>query len=301
LLYIFFFTSNLFSQEIFLNQNWVKSKGLFTTSQSYCHPLHNISSTFCQKESLSYPVLVNAPKQKVKNAVDKIVQKEIETYKKGDLQKTVISNIQDIDYRPNGTWESRNALDLFTVTQTTFTMKNEGSGYTGGAHGYFSVLYDNYTHEGEHLGLDALLKDDYNVTLHNIAKRIYKKSAGLKRDESLEKDGWFSNTFVLAQNFAITDRGLLFHYNAYEIKPYAAGHTEFILPYHMIHSLINPEGPLKIYLKKPQKLHSTFVNDEIAKLTLSIEREDNTHLRIVVNEEVFIYAKQGWLRSPFHS
>ena len=202
-------------------------------------------------------------------------------------------------YQPRGTWNTKNALDLFTVTPKTFTMVTDGSGYTGGAHGYFSTHYDNYSHEGTHLKLDTLLKEDYNATLYKVAERVYKKQVGLASDESLEKDGWFINKFVLTPNFAITDSGLLFHYNSYEIKSYAAGHTDFMLPYNDIRSLIDPSGPLSLYLKVVKKMQRSFLTEDVAKLSLSIERISDTQVRIVVDEARLTYAKQSWLSLSF--
>ncbi len=293
-----FFSSLLFSQEIFLDQNWERTKGLYSRTKSYCHPLKE-GGKFCQKASLSYPVLLDAPDKKIQNAVADIVRTAVREYRRSDLKKSVIQNINEESYQPQGTWENNNALDLFTVTPKTFTMKNEGSGYTGGVHGYFSVEYDNYTHEGKHLTLNDLFKKDHNTTLYRIAEKSYKNSVGLKENESLEKDGWFSNTFTLSTNFAITDSGLLFHYNSYEIKPYAAGHTTFILPYSAIRSIIDPNGPLRPYLKQTGKLKRTFNNDDIARLSLTLERLNDSQLKIVVRENIWMYSKQNWLSLSF--
>jgi len=299
LLSLLLLSSLLLSKEVFLNKNWVQAKGTYTSSDAYCHPTKNNSGDFCQKEALSYPVLRDAPDVNIANQVETIVKKAITAYKKGDLKKTVMKNISDESYQPRGTWNTDNALDLFSVTDTTFTMQDIGSGYTGGAHGYFSVNYDNYSHEGKLLTLDDLLKKDYNTTLNKIAKKVYKKSVGLKADETLLNDGWFSDKFVLTPNFAITDRGLLFHYNTYEIKPYAAGHTEFMIPYSAMHTLIDPEGPLKTYLAAPDKRQTSYVNDEVASLHLSVERISPGQIRVVVKEKVWAYAKQGWLSLSF--
>jgi len=289
----------LFPQEIFLQKDWLNAKGSYTLSKKYCHPGKNGTEAFCQKSELSYPNFLNAPDEKIVKKIQELVNTTLEAYNKEDLKRSVIENISDANYQPHGTWDTSNILDLFTVTENTFTMEESGSGYTGGAHGYFSVHYDNYDHDGKLLTLDDLFIEDYNTSLHQIAKKVYKNSVGLKERESLLKDGWFSDKFILTPNVAITNRGLLFHYNSYEIKPYAAGHTEFMLPYHFIHSLIAPEGPLKAYLSIPKRLQTTYIMDDVASLSLSVERIDPTHIRIDVEEKVWIYTQQSWLSLSF--
>ncbi|BAF71613.1 DUF3298 and DUF4163 domain-containing protein [Sulfurovum sp. NBC37-1] len=292
-------TSLLSSTEIFLDKAWMQGKGIYTRSDSYCHPTKDESGTFCQKDELSYPVLHDVPDAEVAKQVENIVARAVTAYSKGDLKATVIKNLSDESYQPHGTWNTSNALDLFAVTKTTFTIANSGSGYTGGAHGYFSVKYENYDHEGKHLEMDDLLKEDYNATLHQIAQKVYKESIGLKQNDSLLKDGWFSNKFILSTNFAITERGLLFHYNAYEIKPYAAGHTKFMLPYSSIRSLIDPQGPLKTYLQIPEKIQSTYINEDVASLHISVKRIDPEHIEVDIEEKVWSYASRGWLSLSF--
>ena len=165
----------------FLSRNFSRQKlgkierHLYSKTQSFCHPTKK-GNTFCQKEALSYPLFMHAPDQKITKAIENIVQKEIKDFDKVDLQKSVLETLDEEIYQPGGTWDTKNALDLFTVTPKTFTMVTDGSGYSGGAHGYFATHYDNYSHEGTPLKLDTLLKEDYNATLHKVAERVYKKA-----------------------------------------------------------------------------------------------------------------------------
>ena len=94
-LFIFgiFFSISLFSQEIFLDKNWESSKGIYSKTQSFCHPTKE-GNTFCQKEALSYPLFMHAPDQKIRKTIEKLVQKAIKDFDKGDLQKSILQNLE---------------------------------------------------------------------------------------------------------------------------------------------------------------------------------------------------------------
>ena len=46
------------------------------------------------------------------------------------------------------------------------------------------------------------------------------------------------------ERLAIAEDGLIFHYNAYEVAPYALGSTQILLPWETIASLLRPDGPV---------------------------------------------------------
>jgi len=125
-------------------------------------------------------------------------------------------------------------ISLFATTQNTTTIKNEKISYFGGAHGSYNVSFQNFYHQ-----LPITLKDiiTNKNKLLEIAKQHYKFIHLMKEKTSLIEDNWFEDKFILPQNFAITNRGILFYYNSYEIKPYSEGHTKFILPYYKLKNI----------------------------------------------------------------
>lgn len=60
----------------------------------------------------------------------------------------------------------------------------------------------------------------------------------------MDDHGFSSEGFRKYNDFFISDKGLGFHYNPYEIASYAYGPREFILPYENIIDIINPNGVL---------------------------------------------------------
>ncbi|RYY37126.1 MAG: DUF3298 domain-containing protein [Sphingobacteriaceae bacterium] len=129
----------------------------------------------------------------------------------------------------------------------------EVGGYTfqGGAHGASYTGYINWdTQANKELELNDIMVDNYKDSLTAVAEKIFRKQEKLTDTSSLARDYFFKdNKFALNENFAITPIGLKFLYNQYEIKPYAAGQTELIIPYAQLKSIIRPKTAVSQYVK----------------------------------------------------
>ncbi len=123
--------------------------------------------------------------------------------------------------------------------------------YTGGAHGLESVLYFNLDLKSEkELALTDLLNGNYKNKLTAVAESIFRKNEGLTEDEPLDNYFFENKIFKLNENFAITKKGLFFTYNPYEIKSYAEGRTNLLIPYSRIKDLIKPNSFISKYVNK---------------------------------------------------
>ena len=120
--------------------------------------------------------------------------------------------------------------------------------FTGGAHPNYRKTLVNYdASTGERIGLSNILRAGYEADLTAAAETRFRQARELEGNVSLSEAGfWFAeDVFVLNDNFGITGEGLIFHFEAYEVAPYALGPTEFTVPYTDIPALIDPEGLLK--------------------------------------------------------
>jgi hypothetical protein len=128
------------------------------------------------------------------------------------------------------------------------SFKHVNYAYTGGAHGMQTTLFHNLYQSGyKKISLKDILNRNYDAELTKIGEAIFRKNEGLKATDPL--DGYFfeNQQFVLNDNFLITPKGLLFLYNQYEIKAYAFGTTELLIPYTAIKHLIAADGVLAKY------------------------------------------------------
>jgi hypothetical protein len=120
--------------------------------------------------------------------------------------------------------------------------------FTGGAHGNtFSDAGLYRLRDGARLSIDSLLSPGSKAELLLIAEGAFRQNYGLGETASFEEQGfWFEDdVFRLAETFTYDTTGLHFHYNTYEIAPYAKGSFYIDLPYDYILPLLKPEYHLE--------------------------------------------------------
>lgn len=117
------------------------------------------------------------------------------------------------------------------------------SDYTGGAHGSHNIIYLNFDPiQNKPLTLDSLIENGSSVKLTALGEQIFRKDEKLSATEPLIEKYFFENgKFILPLNFYVGKNGLVFLYNAYEIKPYAAGTTELVIPFDQLKGILKPQ------------------------------------------------------------
>lgn len=113
--------------------------------------------------------------------------------------------------------------------------------FTGGLHDLYDHQFINYDKRTHRLiTLESQLKPNTQGQLKSIAERIFRKDEHLSSADELEGYFFENNKFDLPANFTITDKGLLFFYEYYEIKPFAAGTTQLVIPFTELKGLVLP-------------------------------------------------------------
>ncbi|MDP9077051.1 MAG: RsiV family protein [Bacteroidota bacterium] len=115
--------------------------------------------------------------------------------------------------------------------------------FTGGSHDLYDHIYLNYDVRNHRLvTLTSVLQPGKLNQLKVIAERIFRKNEGLTPTQEL--DGYFfqNGKFDLPDNFTITSKGLMFLYDYYELKPFAAGTTALIIPFADLKHLVLPNS-----------------------------------------------------------
>lgn len=103
--------------------------------------------------------------------------------------------------------------------------------YAGGAHPNTYVYLLNFDPATGAL-LDPMEKISDVKKLMQLAEAKFRETRELPANADLVEEGYFwDGAFILPQNIGITDQGLYFFYNAYEVAAYVAGPTEFIITY----------------------------------------------------------------------
>lgn len=123
------------------------------------------------------------------------------------------------------------------------------SDYSGGAHPNTNLTFINYNlKNNQPITLDSLIEQNQKLALTAIGETIFRKNENLSATASLENEYFFENgKFNLPENFYISNQGLVFLYNPYEIKPYVAGTTKLVIPFANLKKIAKPNTILSSF------------------------------------------------------
>lgn len=164
--------------------------------------------------------------------LDTIINNFIEDYK-----------MQVSDYPEyNIPWYSKTEASAEFQNKDYLTLKISNESYTGGAHPNSFINYFVISKAtGKDISLKELFKPGFTKELNNIAAKEFRKVRGITSNNSLTEEGfWFENNQnIFNNNFGLTEKGILFYYNAYDVAPYAYGPTIVEIPYSEIDNIMD--------------------------------------------------------------
>lgn len=213
----------------------------------------------CAKIKIEFPQITAFENEKVKNKINKSIKSffssnEDVSREEIDYSLEMKSFITDYEEFIS---EFPDAFQSWFIERTGEVKLNRGNiysidymeySYTGGAHPNTYIMFKNFNlANGEEITLDEIIPVDKQEELTNIAETEFRKLKELTPEADLGQAGfWFENNeYYLSDNFLISDSGLVFYYNNYEITAYAFGPTELIIPYSSIKSLPGEKSLLK--------------------------------------------------------
>jgi hypothetical protein len=102
--------------------------------------------------------------------------------------------------------------------------------FTGGAHGQEIKSYATIDlKSGKTLTLSDIFKSGYESNLSGLLTSKLQSMSQLTGRDKLTDAGYFVDTLEPSENFYLSENGVGFVYNQYEIAPYAFGQTEIFL------------------------------------------------------------------------
>lgn len=156
-------------------------------------------------------------------------------------------------------WDYSSSFAVEYNKHNIFSFSEATEGYTGGAHGFAHVLYYNLdATTGKKITLDDIFKEGYKEPIRKIGEKHFKEEQEIPANQTVEDAGYFDgflgegkkNSFELNDNFLISEDGLFFIYNQYEVCCYAQGMPSLTIPIDDIKHLIKPKGYLGFLLEK---------------------------------------------------
>ena len=176
--------------------------------------------------------------------------KEYVTNYRADLEPMIQKDIDNhIDKDQLTAWysyeqELKGSIETYKGILLSYcTYKNE---YSGGPHGMYTTEFTNLNLSSlQPILLDELFVEDYQETLTELLWYQLALDNGVETRDELEEMG-YATTGELAptENFYISEDGITFYYNVYEIAPYSMGPTQITLSYDMLEYLLNYDNKL---------------------------------------------------------
>jgi len=162
-----------------------------------------------------------------------------------EIADSLISNYisvqQEFDDYHTG-WYIHANSNINGVYNNIVSITNEEIIFTGGANVFYNLSYSNFDfNNGELVKLENIIIDNNFEEIQKLGEELFINMKSIRANQSFEEAGfWFENErFALSDNFAITDSGLVFFYNLYEIAPRSEGTTQLFIPKEKLNSLIN--------------------------------------------------------------
>lgn len=137
--------------------------------------------------------------------------------------------------------ETQEFVSVMYENEKTITLAHYVFSYTGGAHGnYGTNLYPVLKSNGKILKLTDVLTEKGITELPKILDQVARVQYKIKSG-SLKDNGFFVNHIPVGKEFYVTEKGIGFLYNPYEIMPFAAGQVNLLIPFSAIKSNVRPE------------------------------------------------------------
>lgn len=139
-------------------------------------------------------------------------------------------------------WDVYDEISILFQKSALIGFVSSGYEYTGGAHGLYGSVNYTYDLQSEKLiSLEDLFVMNFESILETAINEQLRSDLNLLPDALLSDEGFFVEVVTATPNFMLSETGITFHYNIYEIAPYAAGSIDITVPYDEILAII-PDG-----------------------------------------------------------
>lgn len=143
-------------------------------------------------------------------------------------------------------WENTAIGDVVYNQNNILTFALHTNSFSGGAHGnYADMFYVFDLATGKKISKDAVFISGSTQKLSKIIYQKIKENRGIS--DSQMKENYESTAIPVSSNFYITQKGIGFCYNPYEITSYAEGSDDVLVPFSELKSLLTAE--IKTQLK----------------------------------------------------
>ena len=125
-------------------------------------------------------------------------------------------------------------MKVFSNQNDILTISYENDGFSGGAHGYYNILFKNFDLKTNAvIQLSDIFKDINKVDWNKILMKNFKNPD--------QKEMLLVDKIPVNNNFYFDSQNITFVYNQYEITAYAAGVVGISIPFSELKPYLKPE------------------------------------------------------------
>lgn len=128
-------------------------------------------------------------------------------------------------------YEFSKDMEIYYLSPTLLTLGFSDYSFTGGAHGnYGTGVYSYDLVNKKELRLADVFKPGYEATVSRLLAAKARQNYGLTANQPLS-EVFFQDDIGPTENFGLTDKGIFFVYNPYEIAAYVYGQIELFVSF----------------------------------------------------------------------
>lgn len=188
------------------------------------------SITSCIKNTFFSGSLVNDPVKLLYNCADSAFA----TFFESNPDTTNLDNMLYMQ-----SWDYDEDVRIIYNTNDILSIEFFAYYYTGGAHGGYGSIYRNIDLKtGKTISLDDILKTGYKDELSEILTKSLRKQYGMNEKDILADNGFFVEKIDPSSNYYLTNKGIGFVYNPYEIASFANGTIDIFVPFSEIANIV---------------------------------------------------------------
>jgi hypothetical protein len=140
-------------------------------------------------------------------------------------------------------WEYSESLEELVNSPRLLVISRDRFFYSGGAHPNSDRAYFVFDREAAmRVRLSDIIREESRPALTQLVNGKLRAARKLGPSDSLKKALFRVDEAELPEDFFLSPGGLGFHWDPYEIAPYAEGHVEALVPFGEIADFLSPEG-----------------------------------------------------------
>lgn len=155
--------------------------------------------------------------------------------------------IQPLDYIPLESINNRILTNyvnahIINMNDKLLTYKFEFNAFAGGAHPSYAASFINYDiKNNELLSFNNIFKAGSDTALMSkIKNKLFERYSVNNLKDLANKSGIFTSDLFVTHNVYLTEAGITFYYNPYDIGPWCIGIVEITIPEYELADLVLP-------------------------------------------------------------